>query len=313
MSAPAPPDPSRLTPGVHAAKKVTGAPDPKLLQLAHAKSQELRKERLKGSILTRIPVYTSLGGKEPLEVVIQEPAEHPKPKWADIRQSDIAPADGTQRRSQFEKEWRNADRVLRSGQKSKIRQKVREWNYALIQLYIYLVYWFATWVGASIRKPGKWRQLAFRYPPVEGGWDFFDIRAEFESLTRSNVIYTKKKIWFNPETGHYETVMFTNLDDESQYRDRYPGETDGIDPTEFARYHYLSPDDTVVKWLGEKVFTPIMTIFVAFLTFLVLVNGAKISISVAHMLAAEYPDLAVIVVFMLFGWLTVKLWRLVRG
>ncbi|KAK6347926.1 hypothetical protein TWF718_005746 [Orbilia javanica] len=300
---------SRLTPGVISAKKVEVQADPALIRLANAKSNELRKERLKGSVLTRIPVYTSFENKGPFEIVVPEPAESSKPKWADDSEAHASPKDGELVARKLDSERENVQRMFARGEGFWMPNVLRGSIYALVQLYIYLAYWFASWVGADFRKPGRWRQMAFRYPPVDGGWDLFNIRAEYESLTRSNVIYTKKKVWFNPETGHYETVMFTNLDDESQYQDRYPGETDGIDPVEFEKYHYLSPEDTVVKWLGEKVFTPIMTIFVAFVTFLVCVNGAKIVISVGNMLAAENPEIASVIVVVLFCRLVLKILR----
>ncbi|RVD85389.1 uncharacterized protein DFL_003713 [Arthrobotrys flagrans] len=291
---------SRLTPGVLAAKKTEAPANLDLVRLVNTKANELFKERLQGSVFTRIPIYTSFERKGPFEIIRPEPAEAPKPKWVDINESHVLDGGGAPRPEQLENQRENVRQVFNCGQRYRITEKVREWIYALIQLYIYIVYWFSSWLGANVRRPGKWRQLAFRYPPVDGGWDLFNIRAEYRSLTRSNVIYTKKKIWFNPETGRYETAIFTNLDDESQYQDRYPGETDGLDPVEFAKYHYLSPDDTVVKWLGEKVFTPVMTVFVAFLTFLVMVNGTKIVISVGHLLAVENPEVASVIGVVVF-------------
>ncbi|KAF3098642.1 hypothetical protein TWF706_006656 [Orbilia oligospora] len=306
----------RLTPGVLAARRVKGPPYPDLVRLAHSKANELLKERLKGSVLTRVPVYTSLEGKGPFEVIRPEPAEPPKPKWADIHVDETHDTDkeDVPRPEHLENERENVVEVFNRGRMHRIGDDLGGMVYAFVQLYIYVIYWFSSWFGASIRRPGKWRQLAFRYPPVDGGWDFFNIRAEYESLTRSNVIYLKRKIWFNPETGRYETITLTNLDDESQYQDRYPGETDGLDPIEFAKYHYLEPDDTAIKWLGEKVFTPIMTIFVGFITFVIGINGVKIAISVGHLLAVENPDVSAVVAFVVFIWLLLKiLRRIIRG
>ncbi|KAK6518311.1 hypothetical protein TWF506_005471 [Arthrobotrys conoides] len=304
---------SRLTPGVLAAQKIENPPNPDLVRLAHSKATKLLKERLKGSVLTRIPVFTSLEGKGPFEIIRPEPAEPSKPKWAGIDETRDKDEDTGPRPPKPDKERGNVEEVFNHGRRYRVVDDLGGWVYAFVQLYIYTVYWFAGWLGADVRRPGKWRQLAFRYPPVEGGWDFFNIRAEYESLTRSNVIYTKRKIWFNPETGRYETVTFTNLDDETQYQDRYPGETDGLDPIEFAKYHYLEPDDTAIKWLGEKIFTPIMTIFVAFITFLVGINGIKIVISVGHLLAVENPDIAAVVAVVLCIWFGLKVLRRLIG
>ncbi|KAK6358002.1 hypothetical protein TWF730_007356 [Orbilia blumenaviensis] len=294
---------SDITPGVRQARKVEQKPNPELLRLTESKAQELRKKRLEGSTLTRIPVYTSLDKKEPFEVVMPEPTEPPKPKWAEIAAIDVPKQPGARRPGRFEYQRGNIENVFETGERSLIIEKSRKGAYAFAQLYCYIVYWFATWFGASIGRPGKWRDFAFRFPPTEGGWDFFNIREEFENLTHSNAIYTKKKVWFNPSTGRYETILFTNLDDESRFRDRYPGETDGIDPIEFAKYHYLNPEETAVKLVGERVFKPFITVFVAFLAFLVIVNGAKIGISVLHLLVMENPEVACL----LFG-LTFAIW-----
>ncbi|KAK6532403.1 hypothetical protein TWF281_006592 [Arthrobotrys megalospora] len=301
----------KKTPGVHSSRKVEGSAPSPLVRKVQAKAKDLLKERLKGSVLTRIPVYTSLHDRGPFELIRPEQDELSKAKWATIERRHVPDQANMPRLGVFEEQRQNVQKVLEGGNTFWITQKIREGAYALIQLYIYIAYWFSTWFGASIKKPGKWRLLAFRYPPTENGWDFFNIRAECETLTRSNVIFTKKKVWFNPETGRHETVMFTNMDDESYYQDRYPGETDGLDPAEFAKYHYLSPEDTAVKWLGEKIFTPVMTVFVAFVFFLLFVNGAKIVISVGHMFVVEYPDVAWVISSGILLWVIARrvFWR----
>ncbi|KAF3910358.1 hypothetical protein ABW20_dc0100299 [Dactylellina cionopaga] len=259
-----------------------------LARKVDAESRRLQKTRFEAKGLAEVPVTSlSLQNRSLFQTVIPN-----RPSPAPRSAVDSFGLHGSLSEGEMMNEmFTDETRLSRWG------RKLDSWAYPLKQFFVWITYniYCILSVGTVDFKTSRfWKQWAYRYPPTSDGYDWFNIRQSVEETQRSgNVLYTKKRVCFNPETGYHETVTYTNLDDENLFRDRYPGETEGIDPDEFGKYHYLTPQEAVIKWLGEKIIKPVMICFKAVVAFWALVWFGMVIISVGHMYIAEFVELIV--------------------
>ncbi|KAJ6262986.1 hypothetical protein Dda_1544 [Drechslerella dactyloides] len=253
--------------------------DLSLEQKMEQQSRRLQRARLGGTKLTEVPVTSlSLKNHGPFSLVLPR-SPTPESTTEKFREPD----------------QRLVNQMLGTGSPgimSRFRTAVHGYVYAGKQLAVFITFaicWMLSF--GTLRLTDFWKRWAYRYPPTPDGWDLFGIRPWIDQNVRErNPVDVKQRVWWNPSTGHYETVTYTRLTDPGIYRDRWPGETDGIDPEEFGKYHYLSQEDLLVKWLGEQIVKPLIRIFQFCVTVWVLSFSGIVIISVGHMYLAEFAE-----------------------
>ncbi|KAK6543467.1 hypothetical protein TWF694_000213 [Orbilia ellipsospora] len=255
-----------------------------------AESKRLQKQRFEANGYIEVPVTSIALQNFPVEnAVLNQTMTNPILKQ--YREDAIPPGERIKKETMLK-----LGKVMRDmGQENTLFRRI----WLKFYLLYYILQQFATWAvyrffciislgDIDYREPGVWKQWAYRYPPIEGTCDLFNIRDTFQDAQRAdNIVYMKRRVWFNPATGRHETVTFSSLDDETIFYDRFPGETDGIDPVEFGKYHHLSPQDAVVKWLGETIIKPAMSLFKFYVLFHTLAFMGMVIVSIGHMWLVE--------------------------
>ncbi|KAF3916437.1 hypothetical protein ABW21_db0208554 [Orbilia brochopaga] len=268
-----------------------GAKDPKkrvrfseavnLARKMEQQSHRLQRERLGAAKLTEVPVTSlSLMNHGPFSLALPR-SPTPEPTFV--------------ARSFKEQNERMVIEMLKATPTpilGKLRVTVHGYIYAGKQLAVFMAYvvcWMLSF--GTLQFEGVWKRWAYQYPPTPNGWDLFGIRTWIaENVRQRNPIEVKKCVWWNPDTGRYEAVTYSRLNDPGIYRDRWPGETDGIDPEEFGKYHYLSTEEVLVKWLGERIVKPLMQVFQFSVMVWAFSFAGIVIISVGHMYLVEFLE-----------------------
>ncbi|KAK6341557.1 hypothetical protein TWF696_008629 [Orbilia brochopaga] len=252
-----------------------------LKQKMEKESRRLQRECLGGTKLTEVSV-TSLALQKhgPFNLVLpRSPTPESRHRTTRFREPN-------------ERLMREMMKPSSVGILGRMRTSMHGYIYAGKQLAVFMAFVICWMLSlGTLRFTNFWKRWAYRYPPTPTGWDLFGIRMWIvQNMRQQNPIEVKKRVWYNPDTGRYETVTYTRLHDPGIYRDRWPGETDGIDPEEFGKYHYLSAQEVMVKWLGERVVKPLMRVFHFCLLVWVLSFSGIVIISVGHMYLVEFLE-----------------------
>ncbi|EPS43640.1 hypothetical protein H072_2434 [Dactylellina haptotyla CBS 200.50] len=256
-----------------------------------AESKRLQKERFKTERYIEVPV-TSLSLKNfPVETVV-------------IKDSNLFGGDhkvynegetGAKNREAGVAGARFMHEVLKSESKSwaqrwgrGIQDRIYAWKQAMVWI-SYNIWWILLLGQIDYQRPGLWKHWAYRYPPVPGGYDFFNIRNQLED-TRHNgqAIHANQGVYFNPEPDRHEADECTNFGDKNKLYGRHHGGIGAIDRAENGNYQCLTPQDDTVERMGEQVVKPLMTLFKAVLAVRVLSWIGMVLISVGHMYIAEF-------------------------